>query len=93
MSLTHKRERKETGMKSTRTSRSETLEYLIAFRVFVQADGSLVIVYGNQRLEVTADEVHALLLGTMSYAKVFATLNEKIDTTTLEIANQNGRVV
>ena len=77
-------------MKTTRTSRSDAVEFVIAFRVFVQADGGLVVVYGNQRLEVTADEVHALLCGTLDYARVFTTLNEQIDATTLEIASQNG---
>lgn len=79
-------------MKTTRTSRSDAVEFVIAFRVFVQADGGLVVVYGNQKLEVTADEVHRLVCGTLDYARVFASLNEKIDSTTLEIASQNGRM-
>ena len=41
------------------------------FRVYVQADGSMVVVIGNQRLEVTADEVHALLCGTLDFARVY----------------------
>ena len=88
-------------MKTTRTSRSDTQEYVIAFRTYVQADGGLVVAFGNQRLELSPDEIHALLLGTLDYAKVFSKLNDKIDTTltelsesdtTLEIASQNGKM-
>ena len=79
-------------MKTTRTSRSDAVEYVIAFRVFVQADGSMVVVYGNQRLQVTADEVHLLLSGTLDYAKVFSRLNEQMDASTLEIVSQNGKM-
>jgi hypothetical protein len=50
------------------------------------------VVIGNQRLEVSADEVHALLCGTIDYAKVFAALHNQIDATTLEILSENGRV-
>lgn len=79
-------------MNTSRTNRSDTQEYVIAFRVYVQADGSMVVTMGNQRLEVTPDEVHALLCGTLDYARVFATLNDQIDSSTLEIASQNSRV-
>jgi len=79
-------------MKTNRTN-GNGQEYLVMFKVYVQADGAMVVIFGNQRLEVTTDEVHALLCGTLDYARVFTALNEKIDATTLEIASQNGRVV
>jgi hypothetical protein len=79
-------------MKTSRTNNSQGQEYLVMFRVYVQADGSMVVAIGNQRLEVTKDEVHALLCGTLDYAKVFASLHNQIDTTTLAILNENSRV-
>ena len=88
-------------MKTSRTNNSEGQEYLVMFRVYVQANGSMVVVIGNQRLEVTADEVHMLLCGTIDYASVFSKLHEQVDATltelsksetTLAIMNENGRV-
>jgi hypothetical protein len=79
-------------MKSSRTNNSQGQEYLVMFRVYVQADGSMVVVIGNQRLEVTADEVHALLCGTLDYARVFTALHSQIDATTLAILSENNRV-
>ena len=79
-------------MRANRTSRSDSQAYVIAFRVYVQADGSMIVVFGNQRLDVTADEAHALLCGTLEYARVFAALHNQIDTTTLEIASGNGKM-
>ena len=85
-------------MKTSRTSTTQPQEYVIAFRIFVQASGGLAVVYGNQRLELTADEIHALLLGTIDYAKVFGKLNGRIDETLAEIVSDadsrvNGHVV
>jgi hypothetical protein len=80
-------------MKTSRTNNSKGQEYLVMFRVYVQADGSMVVVIGNQRMEVTADEVHALLCGAIDYAKVFSKLHEQIDVTTLEILSENNTVV
>ena len=39
-------------MRSNRTNNSKGQEYLVMFKVYVQADGSTVVVIGNQRLEV-----------------------------------------
>lgn len=79
-------------MKSSRTNNSQGQEYLVMFRVYVQADGCMIVVIGNQRLEVSADEVHALLCGTIDYATVFSKLHHQIDTTTLAIMSENIRV-
>lgn len=76
-------------MKTRRTNNSKGQEYMVMFRVYVQADGSMVVVIGNQRLEVTADEVHALLCGTIEYSKVFTALHSQIDATTLTILSEN----
>lgn len=83
---------REKTMKTSRTNNSKGQEYLVMFRVYVQADGSMVVVIGNQRLAVTADEVHALLCGTIDYANVFAALHSQIDSTALAIMNEKSRV-
>lgn len=62
-------------MKTNRTN-GNGQEYLVMFKVYIQADGSMIVVYGNQRLEVTADEVHRLVCGTLEYARIFTALNE-----------------
>ena len=46
---------------------------------------------GNQRLELTPDRVHALLCGSLEYARVFATLHQQIDET-LEALTNNSSV-
>jgi hypothetical protein len=79
-------------MKTGRTNNGNGQEYLVMFRVYVQADGSMVVVIGNQRLEVTADEVHMLLCGTIDYANVFSKLHEQIDVTASTIMSENSRV-
>lgn len=79
-------------MRSNRTNNSKGQEYLVMFKVYVQADGSTVVVIGNQRLEVSADEVHALLLGTLQYADVFKALHSEIDSTTLAILGESSVV-
>lgn len=79
-------------MKTSRTNNGNGQEYLVMFRVYVQAEGSMVVVIGNQRMEVTADEVHMLLCGTIDYANVFSRLYEQIDNTTLAIMNGNSTV-
>lgn len=79
-------------MKTSRTNNSKGQDYLVMFRVYVQADGSMVVVIGNQRLEVTADEVHMLLCGTLDFARVYTALQGQIDDTTLAILSENSRV-
>lgn len=64
-------------MNASRTTNSVGQEYLFSFRVYVQADGSLVVIMGNQRLTMTPDEVHLFLCGTIEHAKVFTTLHQQ----------------
>ncbi len=86
-------ERERNGpMNSSRINRNGE-QYVVAFRVFVQPDGSMVVVMGNQRLEVTADGVHALLCGTLEYARVFASLHKQVDETLETLSKVNGRVI
>jgi hypothetical protein len=47
---------------------------------------------GNQRLDLTHDEVHALLCGTLEFSNVFAALHSQIETTSLAIINENTTV-
>jgi hypothetical protein len=54
-------------------------------KLYVQPNGGLLVTMGNQRVEVTPDEVHALVCGTLDYATVFRKLNEQLSVTTLEI--------
>jgi hypothetical protein len=62
------------------------------FRVYVQADGTMCVVMGNQRLEASADELCALIFGTLDYAKVFSKLNGQMDVTTFVGVDENSRV-
>lgn len=57
-------------------TRLRTPHYLTMFKVYVQTDGSLLVVMGNATVEVTADELHALLCGVLDYATVFTTLTK-----------------
>jgi hypothetical protein len=59
-------------------------------KLYVQPDGGLLVTMGNQRLEVTPDELHALVCGTLDYATVFSKLNEQLQATTLEILEKNS---
>ena len=47
---------------------------------------------GNASMEVTQDEVHALLCGTLEFANVFSKLHQQVDATTLEILSENGKM-
>jgi hypothetical protein len=76
-------------MRTTRISRSDSAEFVVAFKVFVQPNGSMVVIMGNQKLEITQDGIHALLCGTLDYARVFATLHREIDET-LETINESS---
>lgn len=80
-------------MKTGRINKGVGQEYIVMYKVYVQADGSMVVVIGNQRLEVSGDEVHALLCGSLEYAKVFAALHTSIDQTALAILkdSHNGQ--
>lgn len=57
-------------------TRLRTPHYLVTFKVYVQTDGSLLVVMGNATMEVTADELHALLCGVLDYATVFTSLKK-----------------
>ena len=57
-------------------TRTRTPHYLAMFKVYVKPDGSLLVVMGNATIEVTADELHALLGGVLDYATVFTTLTK-----------------
>jgi hypothetical protein len=72
-------------MNTTNASLRQSPHYLFMFKLYVKPDGSLLVTTGNQHMEVTADEAHALLCGTLEYARVFAKLHQQIDTTTLSI--------
>jgi hypothetical protein len=79
-------------MNQSRTKNSVSLEYLVCFRVYVQASGGVLVVMGNQRLVLSADEIRALLDGVLDYAQVFAALNRELTTTTLEVLEKNSIV-
>jgi hypothetical protein len=78
-------------MNTTRTNGGASPEYLVCFRIYVQASGGVLVVMGNQRLMLSADEVRALLEGVLDYAQVFAALNRELTTTTLEVLEKNSR--
>ena len=64
-------------MNTSRTNNGASPEYLVCFKMYVQADGGVLVVMGNQRLMLSADEVRALLDGVLDYAQVFAGLNRE----------------
>ncbi len=72
-------------MNSSRTNNGAGPEYLVCFKMYVQPDGSVLVVMGNTRLMLSKDEVHALLDGVLEYASVFEALIREVTTTTLEI--------
>ena len=90
----HRYERKgSTGMYAIETAkRLRTPHYLITLKLYVQPDGSLLVMMGNASMEVTQDEVHALLCGTLEFANVFSKLHQQVDATTLEILSENGKM-
>ena len=79
-------------MNTSRTNNGASPEYLVCFKMYVQADGGVLVVMGNQRLMLSADEVRALLDGVLDYAQVFAALNRELTTTTLELLEKNSKV-
>lgn len=62
-----------------------TPHYLVMFKLYVKPTGDITVVMGNVHMEVSHDEVHALLCGTLDLACVFKKLHEQVDATTLEI--------
>jgi hypothetical protein len=67
----------KTGMKTNRIDSRCGQEYVVAFRVYVQANGGICVVMSNQKMEVTPDEIHALLCGALDFARVFGALSEQ----------------
>jgi hypothetical protein len=65
--------------------------YLLMIKLYVCPDGSLLVSMGNKRLSVSPDEVHALIMGTIDYARVFSQLHDQLDLTALAILNENNK--
>ena len=57
--------------------------YVLAVKVYLQSDGTLLVVSGNVRMEVSQDELHALVCGIMDLSSVFTRLTVLNDNSTI----------
>jgi hypothetical protein len=49
--------------------------YVLAVKLFVQADGSIVAIQGNVKLELSNSELEAMIKGIKDLARVYAVLH------------------
>ncbi len=50
--------------------------YVVTLKLFIQANGSILIIQGNMRLEVNPDELLSMLDGVIELAKVYGAISE-----------------
>ena len=79
-------------MKTTDTRLAVQPHYLIMLKLYIQPNGGLLVTMGNQRMEVSHDEVHALLCGTLDFANVFKALHDQVSTTVFDVLSENSTV-
>jgi hypothetical protein len=63
--------------------------YVLAVKLYLQADGTLLLISGNVRMEVTPDELHFIVCGLMDLSSVFKALHEQAGITPLTAVLKN----
>ena len=52
--------------------------YILSVKLFVQADGSIVAIQGNMKLELSNYELDAMIEAIKELARVYGTLHQEV---------------